>query len=217
VDDFLKAIPEKYKFIEINLNSFNQISENSFQTKFNSTYQLDLVQSYENIQKNYSTNTKRNLQKALKCNLRIINSVPVLEVITLFRENLKEKLKKLKEKHYAILNRTINISIQHGFGQLYGVYNLENNLIAAAFFISSHNKTIFLLSVSNDEGKEKGAMFLLIDKFIENNNEKTLTLDFEGSNIPGLARFYAGFGAEDCKYLSIKQNRLPWYIKLFKN
>jgi hypothetical protein len=59
-------------------------------------------------------------------------------------------------------------------------------------------------------------MFLLIDTFIQNNSGKNLILDFEGSNIPGIARFYKGFGAMAETYYSVHQNRLPRLLRIFK-
>jgi hypothetical protein len=59
-------------------------------------------------------------------------------------------------------------------------------------------------------------MFLLIDEFIKKYSEKNLILDFEGSNMEGIARFYQGFGATDCEYLSITFNHLPFPLKFFK-
>jgi hypothetical protein len=59
-------------------------------------------------------------------------------------------------------------------------------------------------------------MFLLIDDFIRQNAESNLILDFEGSNIQGIARFYAGFGAEPQTYLSVRINRLPWLLRILK-
>ena len=38
-------------------------------------------------------------------------------------------------------------------------------------------------------------------------------IDFEGSSVDSIARFYQGFGAENIPYYHIKQNRLPWWIR----
>jgi hypothetical protein len=59
-------------------------------------------------------------------------------------------------------------------------------------------------------------MFLLIDTYIGQNAGKEMTLDFEGSNIPGIARFYKGFGALPQTYYSLHQNRLPKLLQIFK-
>jgi len=44
-----------------------------------------------------------------------------------------------------------------------------------------------------------------------------MTFDFEGSENPGIARFYKSFGAEKVHYYRLKINRLPWIIRLLKS
>ena len=75
---------------------------------------------------------------------------------------------------------------------------------------------IFIFSGANEEAKEKGAMFFLLDSFIKENAQKNITLDFEGSNDENLARFYKGFGSKECVYLHLRRNRLPFFIKWLK-
>jgi len=59
-------------------------------------------------------------------------------------------------------------------------------------------------------------MFFLLDEFIRKYAEKNVILDFEGSMIPGLARYYEGFGAIAGKYQQIISNHLPFYIRWIK-
>lgn len=84
------------------------------------------------------------------------------------------------------------------------------------FFVTSNQKCIYLAASSNQAGIEQSAMFFLVDTFIEKNVCKKQILDFEGSNIRGVARFYAGFGATTETYYSVHQNRLPRLLRIFK-
>lgn len=216
VEAFIAAIPEKYRFYEINLNTFNKL-EQTYAARTNITFELDLIMPYEKIFAGYSENTKRNLKKANHQKITIVNNLPASELIQLFKNNFADKFKRVKAVHYQKIRGIIASALRLKTGEVYGAYNLKNELCAAAFFITMFNKTIFLFSASNPAGKESGAMSLLIDHYVRINSEKNLTLDFEGSNIEGLARFYSGFGAKPCEYFSIKKNKLPFYIKLFKS
>ena len=48
-------------------------------------------------------------------------------------------------------------------------------------------------------------MTFLLNYYIENNLNSNKVLDFEGSNIAGVYRFYKGFGAVENNYLHIKK------------
>ncbi|MCK4664323.1 MAG: hypothetical protein KAT68_15750 [Bacteroidales bacterium] len=213
IEDFLSSIPSKYKYIEINLNTFNNIGATDFKINRNVTYEIDLIKPYEKTYKKYSLNTKRNIKKAVKNKISIIRGLPVSEIIDFKRKNTKNKL---SETYFYILKKIISFSLLHKIGEIYGAYTHDNELCAATFFIRSHHKAIYLLSVSSTKGKENSAMFLLIDKFMKNNSEKNLTLDFEGSNIESIARFFNSFGAKPCYYYTVKKNNLLWILKMFK-
>jgi hypothetical protein len=48
-----------------------------------------------------------------------------------------------------------------------------------------------------------------VDAFIREHAGKEFNLDFEGSNIPSVARFFAGFGARPEIYQGVNFDRLP--------
>ncbi|MBE9468426.1 MAG: hypothetical protein IMY72_08950 [Bacteroidetes bacterium] len=213
IKEFIDAIPKKYKFFEINLNTFNKIDSNQYKITQKVTHEIDLISTHEKLIKNYSTNTKRNINKAKKNNLQVFRKIPVKDFISFKQKN---SVFALQENNYSVLKNIISISIFYTVGEIYGAYNSDNQICAAAFFVKSHNKVIYLVSASSEEGKQKRAMFLLIDTFIKNNSQKNLTLDFEGSNIENIARFFKGFGAKPCFYQSVKKNKLPFFVKFFK-
>jgi len=217
VSDFIKAIPKHYKFYEINLNTFNKLDDFEIAKKTNITYELDLIQPYQKLAENYAQNTKRNIKKAISSKVSITNGIQPNQLIDLFSKNISEKVPELNKVHYNIIRKIMAVSLRFKIGELYGAYDSNNNLCGGAFFIRSHNKSIFLFSATTPEGKENGGMFLLIDSFIQKHSENNLTLDFEGSNIEGLARFYSSFGAKSCEYFSLQKNMLPWYYKIFKS
>ena len=216
VAKFLKSIPKYFKYIDINLNIFNKILSDDFYIIKKKTFQLDLIRPYGELKTLYSKNTKRNINKALSKKITISKALQVPLLINLFKNNKGTELPEIKEAHYKNIRDVINFSLQHKMGYVYGAYSDKNELLASAFFIISNKKVIFLFAASTTYGKKNSAMFLIIDEFIKLHSEKQLTLDFEGSNIDGLARFYSSFGAKQSIYSNIKRNNLPWFLKLFK-
>ena len=73
-----------------------------------------------------------------------------------------------------------------------------------------------LASVTWPEGREQEANHFLLDRLINEFAASDTVLDFEGSDLPGVAHFYRNFGGIDQPYFFYRLNRLPWYIRWMK-
>jgi hypothetical protein len=214
---FLDAVPAKYRYREINLNTFNKASSvRGYELHPHLTHELDLIKSAEQLQAGYAENTLRNVKKALKLNLVFTSSPSREAIITLFRSGRGKDVKALREAQYDILRQLLQALDARGRLHSRGVVDERGELLAGAFFADANGKVIFLFSGLSEKGRETRAMFALIDRFIAENAHKNLVLDFEGSDDPQLARFYRGFGAKECVYLQARSNRLPWLLRLIK-
>jgi len=212
-DLFLKAIPDKYKLIQINLNQYNKPDNRLFQIRENLNHELDLIEPYHILKKGYAQNTGRNIAKALRNGISISGNVKPEEIVTLFRNNKGKSITHITDNDYQRLTQLAYECIVNRKGITLGAYTRENELCAGALIVLSHRKAVFLFSATNDEAKAKGAMFMIIDNFIQDMAGHHLTLDFEGSNDPNLARFYKSFGSSTSVYPSLDINRLPLPFK----
>ncbi|NVO09078.1 MAG: hypothetical protein HXX16_03860 [Bacteroidales bacterium] len=210
---FLDLIPKKIQYQVINFNTFNNLENISGEVFERITYQFDLIQPYFNLSSNYNDNTKRNISKSIAMGVNINKMLSVADYVHFKRQNL---IVPLKSDQIERLNRIMVHALEKGVGEIYAAFTSQRELCAAAFFIRSNDKVIYLSAVSNELGRANRAMFALVDQFINDYSESHLVLDFEGSSIENVARFYAGFGAKKCKYQQLIVNRLPWYLKLFK-
>jgi len=216
VEQFVNAIPERFRLADLNLNLGNRIKNPQFHTRENTTYHLSLNSGFQEIQLAYNTNTKRNIQKAIQNKITVLHSEDADRFIAFTQTNLASKAPEVKQSHYTAFEEIIRHALANRLGEIYVVTNERGAWLSAVFFLRSNRKCIYLAASSTQEGFEKSAMFLLIDRFIQENAGNNLTLDFEGSNIQGVARFYAGFGASPQNYLSVHINRLPRIIRLLK-
>lgn len=217
VNRFLNAVPLVYRLADIKLNLGNLPTTTSYQYRKNITYHLSLARNHHEIQKSYNENTRRNIQKAKKNDIWISPVYEIPQFIGFTKSNLKDKSPEITDAHYQALQNVVNYAVFHHEGELYGAWDSTNNLVAAAFFLNSNRKSIYLAASSNSAGMEQSAMFLLIDTFIRANSGQNRVLDFEGSNLPGIARFYAGFGAVPQVYYSAHRNNLPALLRFFKS
>lgn len=212
---FFQVLQSKFRFVDVNLNSWNNANENiagiTFEAREN--FLLPLNTDYTSLSQNFSKNTKRNISKAKKHNLNVVEGIRLEEYLAFKKENLPPGTTK---KDIGKLKSIIAFGQYKGFGEIHGVYGPNNKLCAAVYFCWWKNRVTFLNAASNEEGKNLGAMFLLVDKFIRTKSMRNLTLDFEGSMVPGVARFYQGFGATPETYLRLRINRLPLLLKWWK-
>lgn len=212
VNAFYKAIPEHIKLIYYNLNVFNSFDDLDFVSEPWVTYEMDLIAPYNDLFKRYSDNAKRNLKKAQ--GLTINTSERPDLIIDIFRQNKGKEVAAWGDAEYAILKKLIYSCIHKEKAAVWSCYDETNTLCAGIFFVISHGKVIFLFSGTNTIAKEKQAMTFMIDTFIKQHAGRQLTLDFEGSNNPDLARFYKGFGSSPVYYKHIETNMLPKGVKI---
>ncbi len=215
VNEFINAILEKYKYIDICLHESNITKNNELEIKNRKFQSLDLKFPYVTIQKSYSENAKRNVKKAVKASLKVEQDISPEKIVSLFKTTKGGDLEIFNAKDYAVLINLMNYCIKNNKGQSFAVYD-GDILCAAAFFMFNNNIFTYLKSGLTDEGKAKGAMYFLMDYFIKENSGNDYLLDFGGSSVESVAQFYKKFGAKDCVYLQIKKNKLPRLAKWIK-
>jgi hypothetical protein len=208
---FIDAIPSRFKHIDINMNTFNQIRDSRFQKRV--TYELDLLTSYDQIVKGYSSQTIRNLKKSQKEKVYIYKNNEPDIIIESFRKYKGKGIRHWKDSQYNTLKHLIYSGIYRGDTEIYSAYDNKNTFCAGIVFFTSHNKSILIFSGSTPVARSNGAMTAIIDKFISDHQGQHLTLDFEGSSEKNLARFYAGFGSKECVFLQLQISNFPAFIK----
>jgi hypothetical protein len=213
--DFISAIPSHYRYIEMNLNEKNVITSGNMETNNHLTYVLDLNRPYAELYSKYSTQTKRNLKKALSCSLTIVQAARPEKVIKLFSEN-RGMEHELPTSFYTIIGQLMEVLLSKGLVSVMGVNDKQNVLCAGAFFLKSKNRDIFLFSGANENAYNSHAMTLLLNNYIEENAGKPILFDFEGSMDTDLARFYSGFGSVKTEFPLIRKSTLPAPVKWIK-
>ena len=215
VDNFLAAIPDSFRLVEIQLHHSNKTETKKFLTTKRITHHLNLGQPIGTIQKKYSENLKRNLKRAQQNNLSITGDFSTTEIIDLFQRNRGRGVETLKQKDYSTLEKLISVAHSKGLITKYGI-RIDGTLEAGAIFLKSNHEYIFLFSATGNRAKETGAMTFIIDHFIKLHAGERKLLDFEGSMDPGLARYYKSFGSDEIVYLQIRKNNLPLPLRWVK-
>lgn len=213
-NSFLSLAQVQFKYIALHLHAGHlQPFPEGFEVQHRKNCILPLSASYEALKGNYSKHTNRQIKKAEDNEIFIVKGIPFAEYMNL---KFSSGIGKPSQPVMQTLERLLEYGTAQGHGVIYGAYTRENVLCAAAFFLFSSKRATYLNAVSGNEGKRVNAMHLIVDHFIREHASSPLILDFEGSIIPGIARFYEGFGAEQETYFCLKSNKLPMPLRWIK-
>jgi hypothetical protein len=216
VESFLKIISERFNYIELNLNYGNVYSFTGFSQKEMINYELNLNDLYSVIRMKFKYNTRWQIKEILKTNLHIEKSKDVLTTINMFKENKGHIYTNIKQRNYDTLQKLMESLILMNKAEAWYVKDESGKVMAGAFFLMFEGRIIFLFSGRTEEARNNKSMYFMINSIIEEYSGKNMIFDFVGSNDPGVGHFYKSFGAEEKKYLRIKKNTLPFFIRWLK-
>ena len=178
---------------------------NFHNVKMRINLELDLTNNYSAIIKNYKKNTVRNLDKAKKKNFNLIKTLNlkfeknmIQDFLFLYQKNVASHIN-LKRNHLKIINDILVSSFKKEKGYFISVF-FEGKLISSAFILSCYKRDILIFHATEESFREFHPTSYLIDSHIRENSNSDKVLDFEGSSIDGIYRFYKGFGAIENNY-----------------
>jgi hypothetical protein len=211
---FATELVKRFKYADFQINSQNQpqfFSEFKCIERINLI--LPLVENYPSLFAGFSKNTQRNIKRAENERVPIVNGVAIGEFLEMKKRHNKGNA---PLNSFDSLNRLISVSISNRQGMILGAYSIDNELCAGVFLLKSLTRITYLSAFSTRLGKQNLAMYGILDWILKKWAGSGYLLDFEGSNIEGVARFYKGFGAYSEAYFRLKRNVLPFPVRMFK-
>jgi len=197
INSFVKAIPKKIRWIDYQFNSTNKLHNLTSVLKRN--YVLSLDQSFEEIQKNYNSNRKRISKHCFK------------EYVIEKKGNAEFFMSHYKKlnKSYHLLDQTIdklNCLCQTGNGRV-NIWNVfkEGIFIAGLLWLKDKKRITYLVPLADDQAKKLHIPTYIINELIKDYQTEELLLDFEGSMLSGVEKFYQSFGAKPEHYSYYKK------------
>lgn len=196
-EEIIQFLKKKYWRIDIRIHHLNSKIGSSIEKK---NYKLDTSISYEMVFQNYNSLLKKNLLKSKDLLFTKFNSYENIRIFMKRNELFKELVLKKYQKEFENLIQISNSEIKI---QYYTATNALNHEIVAVCITFIYKEVEYLLfPYTTIIGKSSQAMSFLIDKIIQNKESKKV--DFEGSSIESIARFYKQFGAEEEVYYEIR-------------
>lgn len=167
------------------------------------THHLDLAPAYPTLAAGYHQNHRRNLKKSAGLLLAEENDAEA--VISLFRQTKGPELADVRPRHYALLRRlTAGLRARGRLKVWLARVPHSSEIVAGGLFAADARQLIYLLGGVSPAGRAQGAMPAVVDALIRHEAGGGRLLDFEGSMVESVARFYAGFGARPVPYLTFE-------------
>ena len=201
---FMKAASGQSPYIHINLNPSSAIVADEFSLAKKKNLLLDLGGDYSSIQKNYSGSHRRNIAKAIKTGLIFSEKNDLKSFQNFYLENVNRNKENFKSQHEKIFKKLTQYLITSKQGTAFTAHNDAGNLFAAVLIVFHKNRLIGIINTSSAMGKKNGASHFLFDQIIKKYSNSDYILDFEGSSIVTIARFYEGFGATEEVFYNYK-------------
>lgn len=165
---------------------------------------LPLQKDYDSLQKVFRKGRKHSVKKALKNPGLSLSHASAGTFVAFTQQHNNYHL---AEKHLQLLQKLITSALAQDHGFILSAGTEEEGPLAMAFFLRKYQRIIHLSGHSSTGGLAKDGMSLIINQVIKDYAGSDYLLDFEGSDLKGVASFYRSFGAEVECYQSYQH---PW-------
>lgn len=214
ISNFFNSIPGKYRYVSLKLNKHNQLQNTLRTADKKVNLDIDLIKPYENLRELYPEMLNELLSYSFKMNYRVVTKVPI-DSISKFEQHVSPFYSYIYAENLITMQLIVGAAINNKMGQLCGLYDEQNQLLALAFFVWSHQKATMAFCLFRKKKLQLPALFFLIDDFIRNNSEKNLILHVELNANSKLVSLLEKIGAKKSGCFYYYKNQLPWYLKPF--
>jgi hypothetical protein len=183
---------------------------------FRNNFVLPLDNDYETIANRFSNSHKRNIKRASHffLNYEIENNFST--IIKMFSNLYSNRQLIYGKNDYKNFDALCALLASQQQLVVRKVTDKNGHILAGVILLKDNNRLYNIMSCVTIEGRKKEANYFLFQKLIQEFCQQPLLLDFEGSDVKGIAAFYEQFGAVNQPYPFISINQLPWWIRLFK-
>jgi hypothetical protein len=206
--EFLSAAAGRFSYIHINLNTTAAIIANHFGLVQKMNLLLPLNKEYPVLQKKYTENHRRNITKANKAGFIFSEQTQLKSFLKFYLATINRQKENFKLKDEKALKKLTHYLAENKASHIFTALNKAGNVVASVLIVAHKQRLIAIINASSAEGKKSGAAHFLFDQIIKKYAHTGITLDFEGSSIATIARFYQGFGATPEVFYNFKTSLL---------
>ncbi len=159
---------------------------------------------------------KRKLKKANQEDWNISWDRSPSEAIDLIESSLKNKFKTLEDSSFPKLRNLAENFNRLGKLNVIAIENKSGDMLGALLLIVEKGTCLYLKGACQEDVKQAGGMYYLMNEAIKIALEKGMEFDFGGSRIAGVRKFNLSFGSVDYTYYHNSWDKGPFWYSLAK-
>ncbi len=205
---FLQKLPAFYCKYFLRLNANNKLLAKGSRWEEKRNQVLPLKPTYDELFSAFISGRRTKVRKAIKKGLTIsFLSEGVSKWQAFYKKHQLEQIG-LETWKFELMTRLFNEAEKRG-QLLVAQASLGKEDVAYAVYLLDDKRLFQVSLVANSEGKKTEAATLIINEVIRKYADSDWVLDFEGSSIPSIGKFFESFGAVDEPYFEFNQSGFP--------
>ena len=207
-----------FKFAEVTLNYSNDIllQHAGVQVEQRINFVLNLDNDYDKLYHNYDPSFTKSLRRIKKFSMKYVSTDEYETTIKLYQDLYAKRLPFFEKKSYGRFQSICKKLAGERNVIVRQAHDHANNLLASVILLKDDNRLYNMISCITEGGKRIEANYFLYDCILREFSNTNRLLDFEGSDVEGIAAFYKKFNPEMQAYPFIRYNKLPLFIRMFK-
>ena len=210
VDAFFDFI----KYGHYNFNYSNNAFADMPNVKTTTNFIIDLIDK-ETVNNNFSKSFTQSLHNASGFDLSYAIATPA-EAIEMYRDLYSNGIKNVSSGDYKNLITLTEILSPQNKCVARKIINKDGQTLSIVLLLKDKRRLYNIINATNSEGRKNEANYFLYAQIFNEFSGEGLLFDLEGSELPGVKKFYKKLGAIDQPYSRMKINNLPFPIKLMK-
>lgn len=174
------------------------------------TYRIDDLSNLNDVERHFSRNKRRQLQKAQDVHLSADNNLSAEEFYRFHTRCLMQKRRHISysREFLLVLERK---SARLSQSRFIAIRNTQDRLIAAGFIVWDKCYAHYLLAAEDNDYRNQGGMAMLVLECIKLAKEQNVLFDFEGSMIRGVAKHFKQFAGSPTVYCGVEKYYNRWF------
>ncbi len=212
-----EALPGKIKYLDYNFApEFDYelpLQWLGWQQRTLYTYWVDIGKGYESVIQSCASHVRREIKKAEQAGLKVrVENNPEL-VVEVLKTAKPEAVRLISDHYFEALCKNSRHFHRQGKSCCLVGYD-DDKPIAGIIYFFHREKMIYYQGSTLPAYKNSGIMSKIIAESICRFGHQYRYLDFDGSMMEPIERFFRGFGAYPVRYSNFRLNRLPFLLRL---